>query len=331
MKSASRYLTLVSGLLGISLFIFVLQRTGIDEISQQIASLGRGFLLILVLSFLRHLVRAFSWQRCMPPESRGIGIWSLFRARVAGEAIGDLTFGPLVAEPMRLVVLSRQVSIGQGLSALTVENIAYAFSSALMIIAGAISILATFGLMESARWAIIIALGVISAIAATSFVVIAKRLHVGSTTVSLISHWLIRDSPPGKWVGEKTGKLRELEDYVFQFYAQRPVDLAMVVICQIIFHFAGVFEIFATLKLTGVDLSLATAFLLESINRTINIAFTFVPGLVGVDEAGTAIMTAGLGFGAAAGVALAIIRKIRMFFWIGIGLLLLTLSRKGMK
>ncbi len=331
MKSASRYLTLVSGLLGISLFIFVLQRTGIDEISQRIASLGWGFLLILLLSFLRHLVRAFSWQRCMPPESRGIGLWPLFRARVAGEAIGDLTFGPLVAEPMRLVVLSRKVPIGHGLSALTVENIAYAFSSALMVTAGAIAVLATFGLMESTRFAIIIALGLVAAIAVSSFVVIARRLHLGSATVSFFSHRLIQSSSRRKWAYEKIDKLRELEEYVFRFYAQRPVDLSLVVICQIIFHFAGVVEIYVTLKLTGIDLSIATAFMLESINRTINIAFIFVPGLVGVDEAGTAIMTAGLGFGAAAGVALAIIRKIRMFFWIGIGLLLLTLSRKGMK
>ncbi|QQS48362.1 MAG: flippase-like domain-containing protein [Acidobacteriota bacterium] len=321
----ARYLVVISGLLGCVLFVYVIYRTGIGEIRSRIADLGAGFLLILLLSFLRHLVRAFSWQRCMPPESRGTGLWSLLRARLAGEAIGDLTFGPVVAEPMRLLVLSDKLSFGHGLSSLAVENIAYAFSSALMVVAGAVAVLARFGLRESTRLAIILALGLTACIAAASFLAIARRLHLGSQALSRLGRILIRDRDR---LDDKMRKLRNLEDYVFDFYARRPVDLAIVGLCQVCFHFAGVVEIYATLKLIGADLNLASAFLLESINRTINIAFTFVPGLVGVDEAGTAIMTAGLGFGAASGVALAIIRKIRMFFWIAVGLLVMLPGRK---
>jgi hypothetical protein len=81
--------------------------------------------------------------------------------------------------------------------------------------------------------------------------------------------------------------------------------------------------------LIGVDLTFATAFMLEAVNRALNIAFIFVPALIGVDEAGTGLITDTLGFGATAGVALAIIRKIRMFFWIGIGLAFLAIARKN--
>jgi hypothetical protein len=81
------------------------------------------------------------------------------------------------------------------------------------------------------------------------------------------------------------------------------------------------------MKLIGAELTFATAFMLEALNRAINIIFIFVPALVGVDEAGTGLVTGALGFGAASGVTLAIIRKIRMFVWIGIGLLLLLGDR----
>jgi hypothetical protein len=58
-------------------------------------------------------------------------------------------------------------------------------------------------------------------------------------------------------------------------------------------------------------------------------AFTFVPALVGVDEAGTGALVKAAGFDFDHGVTLALIRKIRMFFWIGIGLVLLAVARKG--
>jgi hypothetical protein len=77
------------------------------------------------------------------------------------------------------------------------------------------------------------------------------------------------------------------------------------------------------MRLIGAPLSFATAFLMESINRAINIAFVFVPALVGVDELGTRELTMLLGFDGSFGVTLAIVRKIRMFFWIGVGLLFL--------
>ncbi|HMY76752.1 MAG TPA: hypothetical protein PLQ88_33340, partial [Blastocatellia bacterium] len=91
----------------------------------------------------------------------------------------------------------------------------------------------------------------------------------------------------------------------------------------------GVAEIYVTMKLIGADLSLATAFLMESVNRALNIAFVFVPALVGVDELGTRELAKVLGFDGSFGVALAVIRKIRMFFWIGVGLLFLAKRGKN--
>jgi hypothetical protein len=48
-----------------------------------------------------------------------------------------------------------------------------------------------------------------------------------------------------------------------------------------------------------------------------------------VDEAGTGALVKAAGFGFDHGVSLALIRKIRMFFWIGIGLVFLAATRKG--
>jgi hypothetical protein len=268
-------------------------------------------------------------MRCITPERRSVGFWALWRARVSGEAIGDLTFGPVVAEPMRLVLLSDRLSLGSGVSSLAVENLTYAASSGLMVMAGAIAVLATFGLDGSSRAAVLFALGLVGLVSIFSFIAIARRSRPGSMIASALAGLFIRHPEQKRWVDQKIDQLRKLEDYVFDFYSSRPLDLFLVVLCQIGFHLSGIFEIFVTLRLIGIDIAFSTAFMLESINRAINIAFAFVPALVGVDEAGTGIMTLGLGYGAAAGVALAIIRKIRMLFWIGVGLALIFVSKSG--
>ena len=67
-----------------------------------------------------------------------------------------------------------------------------------------------------------------------------------------------------------------------------------------------------------------TAFILESVNRVINVAFKFIPLRMGVDEAGTGKVSKVLLFTEATGVTLAIVRKARDVFWAAVGMTLLV-------
>jgi lysylphosphatidylglycerol synthase-like protein len=329
MKLRSRFFALGSALTGIALFIYVIRETGLEEIWSHIGSLGFGFLLILATSSTRYLSRSFSWLRCVMPEERGVGFWALWRARLAGEAIGELTIGPLVGEPMKVLALGKKLSLSSGMSSLVVEDIAYTVSSCLMVMAGAIALLASFGLHESMRTAIFAALAVVFVVSFGVFLVIGRRINLGSNLAIILNRVLIHDQKTRTGIEEKIEHLRRMENYIFDFYSNRRRDFILVALCEMAFHLAGVVEIYTTLRLIGVDLVLPTAFMLEAINRAMNIVFIFVPVLVGVDEAGTGLMTNTLGFGVTAGVALALIRKIRMFFWIGVGLVFMAASRKG--
>lgn len=327
MKLRSRLLAVLSALIGLALFFSVLKQTGWGEIWANVRSLGWGFLLILAISATRYLSRSLAWLRCMTPAERGVGFWALWRARLAGEAIGDLTFGPVVAEPLRLVALGDKLSLSAGVSSLAVENISYTVSSCVLVLAGAAALLASFALEESLRAALLSALALVGLIILAAFVIINRQWPLGSELAARLSRLLVRDQARGAWLGKKIAHLRALEDYVFDFYAKRPGDFLLLVLCHAAFHLAGVLEIFVTLHLLGVELSFATAFMLEAINRAINIAFIFVPALVGVDEAGTGLVMKTLGFSFEAGVTLAVVRKIRMFCWIAVGLALLLASR----
>jgi len=323
----SRLLAGASALIGLALFIYVIKQTGLSEITSNLRAIGAGFLLILAVSSTRYLSRSLAWLRCMTPDERRVGFWTLWRARLAGEAVGDLTFGPVVAEPMRLVALGDKLSLSSGISSLAVENVAYTVSSCLMVMAGAAALLASFGLNESMRAAACVALVVVFALVAASVVAIRRRWKIGSSLLSTVAAAVTRDEAVRRRLEAKINHLRELEDYVFDFYAKRPRDFFVLVLCHAAFHFAGAVEIYLTLRLMGLDANFGAAFTFEAVNRAINMAFIFVPALIGVDEAGTGALTKAAGFDFDSGVTLALIRKIRMFFWIAIGLIFLASAR----
>ena len=84
----------------------------------------------------------------------------------------------------------------------------------------------------------------------------------------------------------------------------------------------AVFEIYLTLQWLLGDRSptLSQAVVFEALNRVVTVVFKFVPFRLGVDEALSGALAPVLAVNPAAGVALALIRKIRNLAWAAIGL-----------
>src|SRR2546429_9939056 len=88
-------------------------------------------------------------------------------------------------------------------------------------------------------------------------------------------------------------------------------------------HATSVFEVFITLKMLGFPPQVTAAYIIESLTKVINFAFGFVPGTIGVYETGNGIILRTLGYTAAIGVALGIVRKASIVFWTIIGLFII--------
>jgi len=124
-------------------------------------------------------------------------------------------------------------------------------------------------------------------------------------------------------------RLQALEERIFGFYQRSRQSFLSIFALDMCFHLAGVAEVYATLLfISPLAPSLRQAFILESVNRIINVAFKFIPLRAGVDEGGTGQVSKVLGFGRQIGVTLAIIRKGRDIFWSAIGIVLIW--KKGL-
>jgi hypothetical protein len=132
------------------------------------------------------------------------------------------------------------------------------------------------------------------------------------------------------WMEKTIPRARTFEDRIYGFYHRNGNRLLLILALELSFHCAGVLEIYTTLWfISGVVApTLLTAFILESVNRVINVVFKFIPLRTGVDEAGTGMLSKVLGFTTAIGVTLAIVRKARDIFWTAIGVALMV--RRGL-
>ena len=311
-------LGIILAVAGVLLFVYFVKKAGINQIAEGISRLGFGFVLILAISSVRHIVRSIAWTLCMEPPYQ-LRFWDAFRARLMGESIGTvLPFASLVvSEPAKPALIRDRVPMLAGLSAIVIENIFYGLSVVVFVFAGMLALLLSFSLPKGLWAASLVTLVVIAIVIAAGFFLMRRQIRFISGAIG----FLHRRGLNQKWV--EKGRL--LEDRVYGFYQRNSARFLPILFLEGCFHLAGVIEIYVTLLFISPQQppTLFTAFILESVNRVITMAFKFIPLRLGVDEAGTGKVSKILQFTEAVGVTLAIVRKARDIFWAAVGVALL--------
>jgi hypothetical protein len=309
---------IIALLIGVALFVYFVKQAGVGLILEGIGRLGAGFGLVIAVSAIRPIVRALAWTLCMEAPYR-LRFRDAVRARIMGDALGNIIpfAGFLVSEPSKAALIRDRVPLAAGIPALAIESLFYSLSVTLFIFAGMTALLLSFNLPKGLRTVSIVTLVVIVFIIAVGVGLIFKRLKVISGTARVLHRRGLNE----KWIE----KAQAVEERIYGFYSRNQSRFLPIMLLECCFHLAGAMEIYVTLSFIspGQPPTFLTAFILESVNRVITVAFKFIPLRMGVDEAGTGKVSKVLQFAEATGVTLAIVRKARDVFWAGIGMILL--------
>jgi hypothetical protein len=323
-KSPPRHLSAAGALsvaAGIALFAWMVYRVGPGQVAGGLRQIGWGFVAIVVIAGVRFATRAAAWALCIELPHR-LAFRDALAAVVAGDALGNATpLGPIVGEPAKAAFVRTRVPLAAALTALAIENVMYTLSAAAMIAAGMMALLFRFDLPETLREVSEIALLAVVALFATAIWMLWRR-------PALVSGSLRAITGPAAGLGSRLDRVRAVEREVYTFAGRRRRVMFPLIGAELMFHALGVAEVHVTLwLLNGAAPSLLTSFILETVNRLITVIFKFIPMQIGVNEAGTALVTQVLGLGASIGVTLGVVRKIRMLVWSSVGILLLV--RRG--
>jgi hypothetical protein len=302
---------------GAVVFALAIRDVGWAEVAAGIRRVGWGLLPILGLAGLRFVIRAEAWRRCMAPESR-ISLRQAWASYLAGDALGNITpLGLVASEPTKVFLIRHRLATRQAASSLALDVFIYSTSVVAMIAIGLVALILTLPLPEVWRAAIA---GTIVVLAIGVFA--AWRLVGGTWDAS-------RGSRPG-W----RARLSSTRASVLALSAGHPARLWNVFLLHVIFHLCAFVEVYLTLwwlrapetdgAIAAGAPTLAEALIFSALDRVIIVLFKFVPFRIGVDEASSGGMAALLGWGAATGVALAVVKKVRSLAWTGVGLLLIA-------
>ena len=303
--------TAVALVCGLVLFTYSVRAADADQILSGIRRVGWGLVPILALGGLRFVLRAEAWRLCTPAHSR-FRLSQALMAFLAGDALGNVTpLGLIASEPTKVFLTRHHLATRESVSSLALDNLVYALSVVAMIAVGLVVMLLTVAVpFEVQEWSVVL----LVALAGISVGSVRLFRRTGGQSPATGPAWLSR--------------LVQLRLSVTEFSARYPGRIWRAFALDVLFHGVAVFEAFLTLKWLLGDRSptFLDAIMFESLNRVITVAFKFVPLRVGVDEALSGAFAPVVGLNPAAGVALAVIRKVRSLFWMGAGLLLIALS-----
>ncbi len=309
-------LQLAALIIGLALLVWLIYQTGFETLATYLQLLGWGSLIVLLLSAVRNGARAASWFFAIEPQHRRVGFFALTHIMLAGEAIKYLTAtGPFLSEPAKAAMVRRQMPLLKGFSSVVVENLIYYLSVFLFMLAGLPALVWLEGVPARLKIA-----GYCGAIALTlmmlmTYLAIRKRWFAMARGVQLVSRF-----GRGNRLTALAVQVRELEENVYAFYEQRQPAFYLILWLNLSAHLLNIIEVYVILVCLRLPASVSAAFVIEAVTKVINLVFFFVPLRAGVYESGNALVLKALHMTAGAGVALALVRKLRALFWAGYGL-----------
>jgi len=305
-------------LVGLSILAFVIYRIGYEKVLESITRVGWGFFVVIALNLMRHFGRALTMYLAVPPEHRTFRYRSAVAARLGGDAMNSVSFvGPFLGDATKAMLLKKNVGLMQGASAVIIDNVLYYVTVIVVILAGVATLLATVGRGDTIMGEVLLTI-VIAALLMFSGIVLAMMYRVKPLThvIDLLEK---RHIAPG-FILSKREAIHTVESNVFHFYHERRTDFFKVFAISMGVHVVSVTEVYAVLSFLDERAIVTNAFIIESLTKVINAAFSFIPSAIGVYEGGNGVILKTLGYTTAAGVALGLVRRGAILFSTLIGL-----------
>lgn len=318
--SAMRKIEWIFLVVGLGLFLLLIDKVGWRAILRQLQQVGWYFLLVLAVSGCRYLARTAAWCRAFPEKHDLPSFSRMFQVRLAGDSLTYLTVaGPLVGEPTKATLLRQRLPLAVGLGGTLIEAGIYWITSGLVILLGLVVGLLQVTLEAEVRWAGWVAVGLLVASLTSVAWLLRRRVHVFTAAL----RWVDR-GPVRRLTAQRRERLARVEEHLLDFYALHAADFRAMFLWSSLAQVFAMLEIYVILGALGVWVGWADLLMFEALAKIIKTLFFFVPARVGTDEGGYAIVFQALGLGLALGVGLALVRRLRSLVWATAGLVILA-------
>jgi hypothetical protein len=320
MPRIARALLLVGGGIVVGVLVW---RVGPGVIAAMLRRVGWGFLIVCGLYSLHVTVRAAALWRSLPHKS--VAFSAVWRVRLSGEAVEMLTFtGPFLAEPAKGWMLKAcGLSAAEAYGSIAMEYLLYTLAAGWMAAASLSVLLARNAVPYAIRAPVI---GIVGGVIAFT---------LGFTVVALSGRGLIApiirglQGIVGRRAADAAVRIAPAEGVLVGLLHDRPARLVELLAIEAGGHALLVLEIYVVIRALGYDVGLIDTVVLEGASKFIAVVFFFVPGQVGASEGIYTLLFRAIGLPAAAGLTMALVRRVRGLIVGGLGMAILAWTGHG--
>jgi glycosyltransferase 2 family protein len=312
---------LIATLGGLGLLGLLVWSVGIGELVDYLRQIGWLAPLVLVPYMIIALCDAKGWA-CAIPSSVHVGeisLWRLSLARIAGEAVNNLTpTANLGGEPIKVYLLRAQgLTMDTGLASVVVAKTTLVVSQIIFILLGLPFFLYRLGWVRQGWWVIGPLLGL--AYGFTLLLIRWQRRGLMGMAVRalqwILPHWQIL----ARW----EERARQIDAHLLRFYDGNTRGFIASTIYHLLGWLLGAVEVQFFFYLMGVSVAAVDALIIETMVQPFTVAALIIPGGLGVQEAGGVFLCRLLGLDEGAGLTLMALKRAREAVYNLIGLAVL--------
>ena len=293
----------VLGVVGLTLFIILLVRHGVGDISSAFAKAGWGVLAVVAFHGVVLLCNGFAWHFLFPADKR-LAFGKLLYFRWIAESVQNLFPATAVGGEVVRARLAASGEISGALSAATViTDITLGIFAQIAFTISGVYLLAQYA--GKANITMQATFSTVMAIAAVSGFVLVQRYGLFRVISGLVRK--LSSNEAWKTLSEHGEKL---DEEVRQTYTRRRGAWASF-FWSIMNWVTGVGETWIALTALGVHASFGKAWMVESVQQAVSAAAFLVPARVGVQEGIYVMLGNVLGLPAETSLAMALIRRVR--------------------
>lgn len=308
--------------IGLILLFFLIDEVGSDLVLNKILELKWRIVYVLLFPATWYSVQSYAWWRILADDGVKVSLWHVFLTKITGEAVNTVTPISFVGgDPYRIYLLQKKTTKTESAASVVIDRTMYILAVVLLLLTSLVGALLVLPLPGA--WKVLFPLITLGLFGVFVFLVFFQKKGMFGSLSRLLQKIGIQK----KKLNELSEKIDNLDEKVGGFYRKHKLHFFEIMFLQYLGRFLGVIEIYIIVSLLGLPVSFVQCLFLASLTVLINLSFFFVPGSMGVMESGYGALFYLLKLNPAYGVAIQLVRRIRTFFWIGLGLLIILVYR----
>ncbi|MBM3834154.1 MAG: flippase-like domain-containing protein [Verrucomicrobia bacterium] len=305
--------------LGLALFGWFLHRAGPKEVLTAFAKLGWLAPVVLLPYGVVYVVDTLGWHFAFGQRlTHGLGFWTLFRIRWAGEAINNVIPSVYVGGEAVKVYLLRKRSVPtlNAAASVVIGRTAQTLSQVMFILSGSIALVCLAS--EGPSLAIGIVVIILGGCLAVAILFAIQRHGIFSIATKVTQRLNLRI----RSLAANREKWQGIDRQIWEFYARETKQFFLSTGTYLSGWLLDTVEIFVVAPLMGVPIHWNQALAVEAFVGVAKVLGLFVPGALGVQESSIVFLCRTVGLPEGFGVAYAILRRGREAVYAFVGWLL---------